>query len=155
VRQVRSAEPEKGQNLKEGFIKAITGGEEFLVRRMQQEFIEVTPEFKLTISGNHKPEIRGTDAGIWRRVLLVPFMVSIPDEDVDALLPKKLWEERAGILNWMLAGLEKWLTDGLKSRKRCWTQLRNTARKAIRRLCLSIAAASWMVIQLYSPARAI
>jgi putative DNA primase/helicase len=114
ARMVRSAEPEKGQKLKEGFIKAITGGEEFLVRRMQQEFVEVTPEFKLTISGNHKPEIRGTDAGIWRRVLLVPFLVSIPDEDVDALLPKKLWEERAGILNWLLDGLEKWLNDGLK-----------------------------------------
>ncbi|QBR34852.1 hypothetical protein ETW23_00375 [Leisingera sp. NJS201] len=114
ARLVRAAEPERGQKLKEGFIKAITGGEEILVRRMQQEFVEVTPEFKLTISGNHKPEIRGTDKGIWRRVLLVPFMVSIPDEDVDPLLPQKLWAERAGILNWLLDGLEKWLTDGLQ-----------------------------------------
>lgn len=113
ARMVRAAEPERGQKLKEGFIKAITGGEEILVRRMQQEFVEVTPEFKLTISGNHKPEIRGTDKGIWRRVLLVPFLVSIPDEDVDALLPQKLWAERVGILNWLLEGLEKWLESGL------------------------------------------
>jgi putative DNA primase/helicase len=113
ARMVRAAEPERGQKLKEGFIKAITGGEEILVRRMQQEFVEVTPEFKLTISGNHKPEIRGTDKGIWRRVLLVPFLVSIPDEDVDALLPQKLWAERVGILNWLLEGLGKWLESGL------------------------------------------
>lgn len=113
ARMVRAAEPERGQKLKEGFIKAITGGEEILVRRMQQEFVEVTPEFKLTISGNHKPEIRGTDKGIWRRVLLVPFLVSIADEDVDALLPQKLWAERVGILNWLLEGLEKWLESGL------------------------------------------
>jgi len=114
ARMVRAAEPEKGQKLKEALIKQLTGGEEILVRRMQQEFVEVVPEFKLTIAGNHKPEIRGTDNGIWRRVLLVPFLESIPDEEVDPLLPKKLEAERPGILNWLLEGLQKWLEGGLQ-----------------------------------------
>lgn len=113
ARMVRASEPERGQKMKEALIKQLTGGEEILVRRMMQEFVEVTPEFSLTIQGNHKPEIRGTDNGIWRRVLLVPFLVSIPDADVDPLLPQKLWAERSGILNWLLEGCRLWLEAGL------------------------------------------
>jgi putative DNA primase/helicase len=99
--------------MKEATIKTLTGGEAILVRRMMQEFVEVNPEFKLTISGNHRPEIRGGDDGIWRRMLLVPFDVQIPEADVDKLLGKKLWAERSGILNWLLDGTRKWLESGL------------------------------------------
>lgn len=113
ARLVRASEPERGTKMREALIKQLTGGADILVRRMMQEFVEVTPEFSLTIDGNYKPEIRGTDNGIWRRVLLVPFTVSIPDEDVDPLLPQKLWDERVGILNWLLDGCKAWLEGGL------------------------------------------
>ena len=114
ARLVRASEPERGTKMREALIKQLTGGADILVRRMMQEFVEVTPEFSLTIDGNYKPEIRGTDNGIWRRVLLVPFLVSIPDEDVDPLLPQKLWDERAGIFNWLLDGCKAWLEHGLQ-----------------------------------------
>lgn len=113
ARLVRASEPERGTKMREALIKQLTGGADILVRRMMQEFVEVTPEFSLTIDGNYKPEIRGTDNGIWRRVLLVPFLVSIPDHEVDPLLPQKLWDERAGIFNWLLAGCKSWLEGGL------------------------------------------
>ncbi len=113
ARLVRASEPERGTKMREALIKQLTGGADILVRRMMQEFVEVTPEFSLTIDGNYKPEIRGTDNGIWRRVLLVPFLVSIPDEDVDPLLPENLWNERAGIFNWLLEGCRQWLEGGL------------------------------------------
>lgn len=113
ARMVRASEPERGQKMKEALIKQLTGGEEILVRRMMQEFVQVVPEFSLTIQGNYKPEIRGTDNGIWRRVLLVPFLAAISDEDKDALLPEKLWAERSGVLNWLLEGTRKWLETGL------------------------------------------
>lgn len=113
ARLVRASEPERGTKMREALIKQLTGGADILVRRMMQEFVEVTPEFSLTIDGNYKPEIRGTDNGIWRRVLLVPFLVSIPDERVDPLLPQKLWDERAGIFNWLLDGCKSWLEGGL------------------------------------------
>lgn len=114
ARMVRASEPEQGQRMKEALVKALTGGEPVLIRRMQQEFVEVTPEFKLTISGNHKPEIRGDDDGIWRRVMLVPFEEQIPDEEVDPLLLSKLRAEAAGVLNWLLAGAVDWLEGGLR-----------------------------------------
>src|ERR1035437_3242963 len=49
------------------------------------------PQFKLTMSGNYKPKIEGTDEGIWRRVVLVPWEVTI--EKPDKLLIEKLRPE--------------------------------------------------------------
>ncbi|XAI95595.1 primase [Nostoc phage Nsp-JY21] len=92
ARFVRAAEPDEGMRWQEGLIKDLTGGEPILVRALHSDFIEVRPIFSLTISGNHKPDIRGTDDGIWRRLLLVPFDVSIPKAEqipkaeLDALL---------------------------------------------------------------------
>jgi putative DNA primase/helicase len=113
ARFVRASEPEQGTKMKEALIKALTGGEAILIRRMHAEFIEIVPEFKLWISGNHKPEIRGADDGIWRRVMLVPWSVQIPDDEVDKDLPAKLRAERDGILAWLVEGALRYLNKGL------------------------------------------
>ena len=63
ARFAHASEPEEGQRLQEATIKELTGGEKMLVRNLHSDFIEVKPYFKLTISGNYKPEIRGTDDG--------------------------------------------------------------------------------------------
>lgn len=115
VRMVRAAEPEQGARFKEAEVKAITGGEPMLVRHLQKGFFELRPCFKLVLSGNHKPDIRGLDEGIWRRFLLVPFNQVIPAEERDPRLPDKLWAERAGILNWALDGLRIYLERGLQA----------------------------------------
>lgn len=116
ARMVRASEPEEGERLREAEIKAMTSGEPFLVRALHSDFVEAKPLFKLTISGNHKPDIRGTDDGIWRRVMLVPFDVQIPEEErrdfeefVGALLA-----EGPGILNWLIEGLLDYLERGLQ-----------------------------------------
>jgi len=113
ARMVRTSEPDEGQRLQEGLIKELTGGEPLQVRALHSDFVEVRPIFKLTMSGNHKPEIRGTDDGIWRRVLLVPFDVQIPEAERDPELVDKLFAERAGILNWLIEGLMEVLEGGL------------------------------------------
>lgn len=113
ARFVRTSEPDQGQQLQEGLIKELTGGEPIMVRSLNENFVRVYPFFKLTISGNHRPEIRGGDDGIWRRVLLVPFEVQIPKDERDPDLGKKLWEERDGIFNWLIAGLKQYLSHGL------------------------------------------
>lgn len=112
ARLVRSAEPKEGMPFDESLIKSLTSSEPILVRRLNHEFNEVYPKFKLAISANRKPVIKGNDDGIWRRVVLIPFDVQIPDEDKDKDLPEKLWAERAGILNRLLAGLSDFLTLG-------------------------------------------
>lgn len=114
ARAVRSSEPEQGERFKEGMIKALTAGEPIPVRALHSDFLFIKPFFKLTISGNHKPEIRGTDDGIWRRILLVPFDVQIPEDERDPDLGEKLWEERDGILWWLCDGLCQYLESGLQ-----------------------------------------
>lgn len=113
ARFVRAAEPDEGVRWQEGLIKDLTGGEAILVRALHSDFVEVRPCFKLTISGNHKPDIRGTDEGIWRRMLLVPFDQHIPKGERDPMLAKKLLNEAPGILRWMVEGLLDYLEQGL------------------------------------------
>ncbi len=114
ARMVRASEPEEGERLQEGMIKELTGGEPILVRALHSDFVTVYPQFKLTISGNHKPDIRGTDDGIWRRLLLVPFAVQIPKDERDPHMVDKLLQEGPGILNWLIEGLLDYLANGLQ-----------------------------------------
>lgn len=115
VRSLRTSEPKKGAMLDEALIKLATGGEEITARHLNKEFFDFYPRFKLTISGNYRPKIAGADEGIWRRVNLVPWTVTIPEEKRDMKLTEKLSAERSGILNWMLDGLRDWLDRGLVS----------------------------------------
>lgn len=115
ARFVRTSEPEEGERLQEGLIKALTGGEPMMIRALYADFVTFMPQFKLTISGNHLPDIRGGDDGIWRRLMLVQFPVQIPEhkripkDELDAIL----WAERSGILNWLVDGLLAYLEMGL------------------------------------------
>ncbi|NOX39774.1 MAG: hypothetical protein GXP05_04470 [Alphaproteobacteria bacterium] len=113
ARLVRASEAEQGEKLQEALIKQLTGGEPIPVRPNYGDQINMDAIFKLTLSGNYKPEIRGTDDGIWRRVMLVPFDVQIPENERDEQFGEKLWAERDGIFNWMCEGLLDYLEGGL------------------------------------------
>lgn len=89
----------------------MTGGNTITARFQYGKEFEFRPEFKLVEATNHLPKIHGTDVGIWRRIRLVPFTQSIPEEKQDILLPQKLEAELPGILNWALDGLQKWLAN--------------------------------------------
>lgn len=115
ARFVRASEPREGEPLQEELIKELTGGEPIMVRALNSDFVVWDPYFKLTISGNHKPVIRGTDDGIWRRLLLVPWDVQIPEHRRDKDLGDKVFtEERSGILNRLRDGLLDCLEGGLR-----------------------------------------
>ena len=71
-------------------------------------------QHKAILTTNHKPVVRGTDEGIWRRIHLVPFTVVIPERDVEKDFRKRrLIPELAGILNWALEGLSVYRKEGL------------------------------------------
>ena len=87
--------------LNEGLVKQLTGGgDRVTARHLYGNEFEFTPEFKLWMGTNHKPIIRGTDIGIWRRIHLIPFTVQIPTEQVDRQLKYKLKAEYPAILKW-------------------------------------------------------
>lgn len=112
-RFVASVEPDARKKLDEGVVKHLTGGDAITARRMYEDFWEFAPTHKLWLSANHKPTIKGTDTGIWRRIKLVPFDLSVAPEDQDKSLDVKLQGELAGILAWMVEGCLLWQRDGL------------------------------------------
>ena len=114
VRHLWTSEPEKGAKLAEALIKLVTGGEQISARHLwARDYFKFHPQFKLTISGNYEPKVSGVDGGIWRRVTLVPWDVTVPEEKRDAQLSEKLRAESSGILNRLLDGLRDWLDHGL------------------------------------------
>jgi putative DNA primase/helicase len=69
---------------------------------------------KIWMDCNHKPKVKGTDDGIWRRIKLIPFLVQIPFGERDEQLSHKLKSESSGVLNWMLNGLQSFYASGQK-----------------------------------------
>ena len=113
ARLVSAAESQQGRRLDETVVKMVAGGDKIRARFLHREFFEYQPQFKVWLATNHKPEIRGTDHAIWRRIRLVPFSVTIADQEQDRELPAKLKAELPGILNWALHGLADWRENGL------------------------------------------
>jgi putative DNA primase/helicase len=114
ARLVICPEIEQGRRWAEAKIKSLTGGDKISARFMRQDFFDYVPQFKLFITGNHKPGLRNVDEAIRRRMHLIPFSVTIPVPDRDPHLAEKLKAEWDGILAWMVEGCLRWQREGLE-----------------------------------------
>jgi putative DNA primase/helicase len=83
ARFISAIETDEGQRLNESLIKQLTSREPITARFLNQEDFEFAPTWKLWLATNHKPTIRGTDRGIWRRIKLIPFTVILEDDEKD------------------------------------------------------------------------
>ncbi len=108
VRLVAASETEEGRRLAESRVKALSGGDKIAARFMRSEWFEFEPKFKMWLATNHKPEIRGAELAIWRRIRLVPFNVTIPPEEQDPHLVDALRDELPGIIAWAVRGCLEW-----------------------------------------------
>jgi P4 family phage/plasmid primase-like protien len=113
ARVVTASETSAGKRLDEALVKEMTGGEPISCAPKYGDFFTFQPVFKPLLATNHKPQVRGVDEGIWRRLILLHFTVTIPEEERDRGLPAKLHQELPGILNWALAGVREFLQSGL------------------------------------------
>lgn len=113
ARFVTTVESNDGMRFNEGLVKQLTGGDTVTARFLHANEFEFTPKFKVWMATNHRPIIRGTDKGIWRRIRLIPFEREFTEEEVDLDLTSKLLAESDGILQWMLKGLEMWQKERL------------------------------------------
>lgn len=107
------AEIDEGAAFDEALVKDLTGGDAISARRMRENFWTFAPSHKLWIAGNHRPRVRGVDDGIWRRIRLVPWLVTVPEEQRDPSLPDKLRGELPGLLAWAVRGCLAWQAHGL------------------------------------------
>lgn len=113
ARVVIATEADSRRALSESVVKQITGGDTIAARFLYGEFFEFKPELKLWLAANHRPRIKGTDNAIWRRVRLVPFAVTIPEDERNPRLTDELATELPGILAWAVRGFADWQEKGL------------------------------------------
>lgn len=113
ARLVATTELEEGQRIAEALLKSMSGEDKMTARFLYSEQFEFRPQFKILLATNHRPIIRGDDWSIWRRIKLVPFDVTIPEDRQDKFLSDKLQNELPGILAWAVRGCLSWQRDGL------------------------------------------
>lgn len=109
-----ASEINKDGSLNESRVKALTGGDRVQARGMHQNFDSgFDPTAKLVLVANHRPRVIDTSKGMWRRMNLVPFEQTIPEEEIDGALDEKLMAEAPGILAWAVRGCMEWQRIGL------------------------------------------
>ena len=113
ARFVSAVETDAERRLAEGVVKRLTGGDTITARFLFKEFFEFRPTFTIWLGTNHRPRVVGTDHAIWRRLLLVPFEVTVPEDEWDPELGTRLAAEAPGILSWAVEGCQLWLEHGL------------------------------------------
>jgi len=115
ARFVTASETEEGRRLAESLVKDLTGQDTISARFMWAEWFDFKPTHALHLSTNHKPEIRGTDPAIWRRIRVVPWTVTISPAEQDRKLAEKLRDELPGVLAWIVRGCLRWQREGLQA----------------------------------------
>jgi putative DNA primase/helicase len=127
ARYVRATEGNAGDKLAEGIVKALTGSDTVVGEYKGRDQFEFRPRLKLWLGTNHRPETKGTDRGLWRRLQLVPYDVTFtaptkadphPHRKLDRELADKLRREMPGILRWIVDGARAWYADGLGEAQR-------------------------------------
>ena len=108
-----ASETSSAATLNDEMIKRLTGGDRLRARRMREDEWSFSPTHTLIMFSNHRPAVAGRDEGVWRRLRLVPWEVSIPEDERDPHLATKLKGEASGVLNWIVDGAMRFLADGL------------------------------------------
>jgi P4 family phage/plasmid primase-like protien len=96
----------------ETVLKSFVAGDRFTFERKFKEPVYALPTAKIMVATNALPRFNDKTAGIWRRILFVPFEKVIPEELQVKDLAEQLKRELPGILNWALEGLQKLNRDG-------------------------------------------
>jgi putative DNA primase/helicase len=91
-----------------GMFKTLASGEPIEARLPYREPFLMTDYAKLIFNVNKmdSANIEHTH-GFYRRLLIIPFNKTIPDDEQDRDLHTKILNDRAGVLNWIIAGAEQ------------------------------------------------
>lgn len=109
-------EPDDLGKLAEGFLKAITGGDQLTARVEWERARVVSPTWHVHVIANRLPQARGTDYGLWRRLQPVRWGRTFGPEEQRprAEIERELLAEASGILRWLCDGYTSWQQGGLQ-----------------------------------------
>jgi putative DNA primase/helicase len=107
-RLVVASETEEGRKMRIGLVKKITGNRYLKGRFMRQDYFQFERTHKTVLVTNNRPIVTESSNAIWRRLRLIPFMVTIPEGKQDKHLTDKLVAEWPGILAWAVRPCLEW-----------------------------------------------
>jgi P4 family phage/plasmid primase-like protien len=90
--------------LAETMLKSYMSGDRMTFERKYREPMHARPTAKVMISTNQLPQFTDKSRGIWRRMLFVPFGVTIAEDRQNPKLIDELSCELPGIFNWAYDG---------------------------------------------------
>jgi P4 family phage/plasmid primase-like protien len=113
-RLVITSEINEDTKFDEAKMKALTGGDTITARFMGKDFFDFAPSHTFLLLGNSQPKVETGGDSVWRRLRLIPFTHSVPeDERIEDLQQRLVAEEGAGILAWIIRGAVEYAADGL------------------------------------------
>lgn len=92
---------ETGRDIDADVLKQLVTGEKVTIERKYHDARQTDDYGKFIVATNNMPKAEDTFA-FFRRLIIMPFVVVIPDSEKDTHLIDKLKEELPGILNWAL-----------------------------------------------------
>lgn len=93
-------------------FKQLTSGEKVSARLPYGEPMEIEVYAKLIFNCNKLPSDVEHTTAYYRRFLIIPFDVTIPENERDSELPQKIINsELSGVFNWVLKGLKRILEN--------------------------------------------
>jgi P4 family phage/plasmid primase-like protien len=104
-----SADVGQVESVAEGLLKQFSGGDSMLIDRKGIAPITIRPTAKLMMSWNNRPRLKDKSSGLWRRMMVVPFLKTIEESrKIYGMDSPDFWlPEASGILNWAIIGLDR------------------------------------------------
>ncbi|AKK28704.1 phage/plasmid primase, P4 family [Mycobacterium sp. EPa45] len=118
-RYVSIDETNRGERIDEAKMKSLSGGGTLTGRDLYEKRVSWEPTHTLTLLTNHGPKVSGDDKASWRRIVVIPFNVRIPDPDpknpkaADVGLSARLEEDADAIIDFLLRGFVRYQRNGL------------------------------------------
>lgn len=129
VRPAVLHETDKSHRLNETRVKSLVSGDKVAARHLYRDYEEFYPQAKFFLATNHLPNVTGSDHGIWRRLVVIPFNAQF-EVGMDSTLRDDLRAEMPGILAWAVEGARKWYENGKQLQTPNTFMLRTDAYKA-------------------------
>ena len=107
-RLVIAAELEEGQRLSTSILKQITSTDEIQGEKKFKDPAKFIPSHTCVLYTNHLPKVGASDAGTWRRLIVIPFTAKFEDSgDTKNYADYLVREAGPAVLSWIIEGAER------------------------------------------------
>ena len=115
MRLLIASELDEGQRLSTGIVKQLCSTDLIEGEKKYKDPFKFRPTHTLVLYTNHLPKVGATDAGIWRRLIVIPFNARITGNGDKKNYSKYLIAHAApAIMKWIVEGAEKAIRDNYK-----------------------------------------